>query len=84
MPQSALDQIADHGRTHGLADDETRTRRGEHPPGCVRVAVVPVQGRTASQMHYQERAAGPASAANRGREVLAPPQPVLGGQHGMT
>jgi hypothetical protein len=35
-------------------------------------------------MDYEERAAGPASSAYRGREVLAPPQPILGRQHVMT
>jgi hypothetical protein len=33
----------------------------------------------------EERASGPTPSSYRGREVLAPPQPVLGGQHdGMT
>jgi hypothetical protein len=36
-----------------------------------------------AQVDDQRRASGPAATANRGREVLAPPQPILGGQHGM-
>jgi hypothetical protein len=32
-------------------------------------------------MDDEERATGPASSSYRGREILAPPQPVLGGQH---
>src|SRR5690242_20534498 len=32
-------------------------------------------------MDDEERASGPASSAYRGREVLAPPQPMLGRQH---
>jgi hypothetical protein len=37
----------------------------------------------AAQVDDQQRAARSASAANRLREVLSPPQPILGGQHGM-
>jgi hypothetical protein len=35
-------------------------------------------------MDDKERAAGPTSSAYRGREVFAPPQPILGRQHVMT
>jgi hypothetical protein len=35
-------------------------------------------------MDDEKRASGPASSAYRGREVLAPPQPMLGRQHVMT
>ncbi|KUF15805.1 hypothetical protein AT728_13875 [Streptomyces silvensis] len=37
MAKSALDLVADHGSTHGLAHDETRTRRGKALPRHVRV-----------------------------------------------
>ncbi|OIJ69346.1 hypothetical protein WN71_003645 [Streptomyces mangrovisoli] len=79
MTQSAPDAVADDRLAHGLADDETRTRRGSALPRRVRV-----RG-TATKMDDESRASSPASSSDRGREVLAPPQPVLGGQHdGMT
>ncbi|KUN81870.1 hypothetical protein AQJ64_21700 [Streptomyces griseoruber] len=79
MTQSALDLVAYDRPAHGLAHDETRTRRGSALPRRVRV-----RG-TASKMDDERRASGPAASSYRGREVLAPPQPVLGGQHdGMT
>jgi hypothetical protein len=79
MTQPALDLVADDRTTHGLAHDETRTRRGSALPRRVRV-----RG-TASKVDDERRASGPAPSSYRGREVLAPPQPVLGGQHdGMT
>jgi hypothetical protein len=37
MPQSALDRVAHDGAAHGLAHDETRTRRGSALPRRVRV-----------------------------------------------
>ena len=79
MAESALHHVAYDGSTHGFAHDETRTRRGSALPRRVRV-----RG-TASKMDHEGRAAGPTTSSYRGREVLAPPQPVLGGQHdGMT
>ncbi|KUN61913.1 hypothetical protein AQJ54_32810 [Streptomyces griseorubiginosus] len=79
MAKPALHLVAHHGTTHGLAHDETRTRRGSALPRRVRV-----RG-TATKMDDEGRASGPAPSSYRGREVLAPPQPVLGGQHdGMT
>ena len=77
MTQSALDQVALDRAADGLAHDETRTCRGCAPPRHVRVRGV------TSQMDDQERATRSASAANRFCEVLAPPQPILGGQHGL-
>lgn len=77
MTQSALDQIALHRAAHRLAHDETRTRRGSVPPWHMRVPDV------ATQMDHQQRSTRPASTANRFSEVLAPPQPILGGQHSM-
>jgi len=35
-------------------------------------------------MHDEKRASGPTSPAYSDREVLAPPQPILGRQHVMT
>lgn len=79
MTQPALDLVAYDRPTHGFAHDETRTRRGSALPRRVRV-----RG-TATKMDDEGRAACPAPSPYRGREVLAPPQPVLGGQHdGMT
>ncbi|GAA3300547.1 hypothetical protein GCM10020295_41600 [Streptomyces cinereospinus] len=75
MAQSALDRVAHDRAAHSLADDETRTRRGSALPRRVRV-----RG-TATKVDDEERAACPAPSSYRGREVLAPPQPVLGGQH---
>ncbi|KOU32817.1 hypothetical protein ADK52_00780 [Streptomyces sp. WM6372] len=37
MAQTALHPVTDDGTTHGLADDETRTRRGIDLPRLVRV-----------------------------------------------
>jgi hypothetical protein len=37
VTQSALDLVADNGNADGLAHDETRTRRGNTFPRCVRV-----------------------------------------------
>ena len=79
VAQPALDLVAYHRTTHSFAHDETRTRRGSALPRRVRV-----RG-TATKMYDEVLAPGPASSSYRGREVLAPPQPVLGGQHdGMT
>ncbi|KUM85968.1 hypothetical protein AQI94_23235 [Streptomyces pseudovenezuelae] len=79
MAKPALHLVAHHGTAHGLAHDETRTRRGSALPRRVRV-----RG-TATKMDDEGRATGPAPSSYCGREVLAPPQPVLGGQHdGMT
>jgi hypothetical protein len=75
VAKSALHLVADDRSAHGLAHDETRTRRGSALPRRVRV-----RG-TATKVDDEERAAGPATPSNRGREILAPPQPVLGGQH---
>jgi hypothetical protein len=75
MAKPALDGVAHDRATHCLAHDETRTRRGSALPWRVRV-----RG-TASKVDDEERASCPAASSNRGREVLAPPQPVLGGQH---
>jgi len=79
MTQPAL-HLVPHDRTaHCLAHDETRTRRGSALPRRVRV-----RG-TATKMDDETRASGSAPSSYRGREILAPPQPVLGGQHdGMT
>jgi hypothetical protein len=79
MTKPALHLVANDRSTHGLAHDETRTRRGSALPRRVRV-----RG-TATKVDDEGRAACPATPSYRGREVLAPPQPVLGGQHdGMT
>jgi hypothetical protein len=75
MAKSALHLVADDRAAHGLAHDETRTRRGSALPRRVRV-----RG-TATKVDDEERASGPTPSSYRGREVLAPPQPVLGGQH---
>ncbi|OIK05770.1 hypothetical protein BIV23_10630 [Streptomyces monashensis] len=75
MAQSALHFVAHNRATHSLAHDETRTRRGSALPRRVRV-----RG-TATKVDDESRASCPASSSDRGREVLAPPQPVLGGQH---
>lgn len=76
MAQAPLHPVTDDGVADGLAHDETRTRRGSFLPRRVRV-------RSLAQMHDEARATGPASSAYRVREVLAPPQPVLGRQHVM-
>ncbi len=79
MAKLALHLVAHDRTTDSLADNETRTRRGSALPRRVRV-----RG-TATKVDDESRASGPASSSYRGREVLAPPQPVLGGQHdGMT
>jgi hypothetical protein len=79
MAKPALHLVPHHRTAHGLAHDETRTRRGSALPRRVRV-----HG-TATKVYDEMLASGPASPTYRGREVLAPPQPVLGGQHdGMT
>jgi hypothetical protein len=75
MAKPALHLVAYDRSTHGLAHDETRTRRGSALPRRVRV-----RG-TAAKMDDEERAGCPTTSSYRGREVLAPPQPVLGGQH---
>ncbi len=77
VAKPALHQIADYGDADGLADDETRTHRGNTLPRCVRVRC------TATEMDDEERAARPASSAYRGRKVLAPPQTIVVRQHGM-
>ncbi len=79
MAKPALHLVTDDRAAHSLAHDETRTRRGSALPRRVRV-----RG-TATKMDDEVLASCPASSSDRGREVLAPPQPVLGGQHdGMT
>ncbi|KES05388.1 hypothetical protein BU52_20775 [Streptomyces toyocaensis] len=75
MAKPALHLVAHHRTAHGLAHDETRTRRGSTLPSRMRVRC------TAAKMHDEKLAPGPAPSSYRGREVLAPPQPVLGGQH---
>lgn len=75
MAKPALHLVAHDRTTDGFAHDETRTRRGSALPRRVRV-----RG-TATKMDDEVRATSPTTSANRGREVLAPPQPVLGGQH---
>lgn len=81
MTQSPLHQITDDGTADGLADDETRTRRGSTLPRCVRVRIT--AGESAAIVHDKKWATGPASSAYRGGKVLAPPQPMLGRQHVM-
>jgi hypothetical protein len=75
MTQPALDLVPHDRGADGLAHDETRTRRGNGFPGRMRVRD------TAAEVDDEEWASGPASSAYRGREVLAPPQPMLGRQH---
>ncbi|KQX62391.1 hypothetical protein ASD48_27680 [Streptomyces sp. Root1310] len=75
MTQSALHLVAYDRAAHGLAHDETRTRRGSALPRRVRV-----RG-TASKMDHEGRAACPTTSSYSGREFLAPPQPMLGRQH---
>jgi hypothetical protein len=75
MAKPALHLVAHHRSAHGFAHDETRTRRGSALPRRMRV-----RG-TATKMYDEMLAPGPAPSSYRGREVLAPPQPVLGGQH---
>lgn len=75
MAKPALHLVAYDRTAHGLAHDETRTHRGSALPRRVRV-----RG-TASKVDDEVRTSGPAASTYRGREVLAPPQPVLGGQH---
>lgn len=77
VPKPALHEVALHGSADCLAHDETRTCRGSVSPRNVRVHGLCLQ------MDNQKRATRSASSANRCREVLAPPQPILGGQHGM-
>jgi hypothetical protein len=78
MAKPAPHLVAYDRATHRLAHDETRTRRGSALPRRVRV-----RG-TATKVDDEKRASGPTSSAYRGREVLAPPQPMLGRQHVMT
>lgn len=75
VTQSPLDLVAHDRATHCFAHDETRTRRGSALPRRVRV-----RG-TATKVDDEGRATGPATPSYRGREVLAPPQPMLGRQH---
>jgi hypothetical protein len=75
MAKSALDLVAYDRASNSLAHDETRTRRGSALPRRVRV-----RG-TATKVDDEGRAACPAAPSYRGREVLAPPQPMLGRQH---
>lgn len=74
MTQTTLHEVACDGGAHGPAHDETRTRGDGVLPGGVRAIA-------AVQMYDQKRATGAAPPANRTCEVLAPPQPVLSGQH---
>jgi hypothetical protein len=78
MAKSPLHLITDNCSAHRLAHDETRTCRGSALPRRVRVRC------TAVQMDDEKWASSPASSPYRGREVLAPPQPILGRQHVMT
>jgi hypothetical protein len=75
VAKPALHLVAHDRTADGFADDETRTRRGSALPRRVRVRC------TATKVDDEGRAAGPATSSYRGREILAPPQPVLGGQH---
>jgi len=75
VAKPALHLVAHDRASHSLAHDETRTRRGSALPRRVRV-----RG-TATKVYDEVLAPGPASASYGDREVLAPPQPVLGGQH---
>jgi len=75
MAKPALHLVAYDRSAHGFAHDETRTRLGSALPRRVRVRC------TATKVDDEERASGPASSTYRGREVLAPPQPMLGRQH---
>jgi len=88
MPQPPLDQVPLDGTAHGFAHDETRTRRGTTPPRSVRVPGVSFclrrEGHLVSQMYDQKRASSSAPSSYCGREVLAPPHPILGRQHYMT
>lgn len=78
MAQSALHRVAHDRATHGLAHDETRTCPGSALPRRVRV-----RG-TATKVYDEERASCPTTSSYRGREILAPPQPMLGRQHDVT
>lgn len=75
MAKPALHFVAHDRAAHCLADDETRTRRGSALPWRVRVLV------TAAKVDDEKRTAGPPTPSYRGREVFAPPQPMLGRQH---
>jgi hypothetical protein len=75
VAKPALHLVAHDRATHCFAHDETRTRRGSALPRRMRV-----RG-TASKVDDEVRASCPTASPYRGREVLAPPQPVLGGQH---
>lgn len=75
VAKSALHLVAHDRAADGFAHDETRTRRGSALPRRVRV-----RG-TATKMDDERRAADPAPSSYRGREVFAPPQPMLGRQH---
>ncbi|EGJ76015.1 putative ribonuclease P [Streptomyces sp. Tu6071] len=77
MTKLPLHRGAHDGLADRLAHDETRTHRRSVLPGGVRV-----RG-TALEMDYQQRATRAASSAYCGREVLAPPQPVVRRQHGV-
>lgn len=76
VPQPPLHAIAHDGIAHGFAHDETRTHRKRTLPARVRV-------RTTAQMDDETPAPAPASPAHHVREILAPPQPVLGREHRM-
>lgn len=75
MAKPALHLVAHDRTAHGLAHDETRTHRGSALPRRVRVLG------TATKMDDEGRAACPTTPSYRGREVFAPPQPMLGRQH---
>ncbi|MEY9992722.1 hypothetical protein ABIE67_004754 [Streptomyces sp. V4I8] len=75
MAKPALHLVPYDRAAHSLAHDETRTRRGSALPRRVRV-----RG-TATKVDNEVLASCPASSSYRGREVLAPPQPMLGRQH---
>ena len=78
MTQPALDLVALRPRRPLPC-----SRRNPHVPGERSPPARAGPLRRCVQMDDQQRAPGPASSAYRGREVLAPPQPILGGQHGM-
>ena len=94
MTQPALDGRPYGRPTHGPTHDETRTHRGNRVfhsfhssvrvDGAVRGRLSCLVGTISGvQVCHQRSAPGPAAPAYRGREVLAPPQPIFGRQHGM-
>src|SRR4051812_41822508 len=80
VTKATLDHVPGDSASDSLADNETRTRRGGTSPRRVRVPCLTF----GAQVNDQKRSSGPASSTYRAREVLPPPQPILGGQHGIT